>query len=140
MGVGKKAKDVLEDRARACVEPSGKPRRNDAGLRVKIRRLSWLAAETAVAVYLNTPRPPGPQPPPQQLLCPLLNVRASRAAKKRTLHPSQRRGGVSRFLHIHIYWTLVLATYTLVGGEGVGRDANTDEGWERVVIVRRVDI
>lgn len=54
---------------RACVEPSGKPRRNDAGLRVKIRRLSWLAAETAVAVYLNTPRPPGPQPPPQQLLC-----------------------------------------------------------------------
>lgn len=75
----------------ACVEPSGKPRRNDAGLRVKIRRLSWLAAETAVAVYLNTPRPPGPQPPPQQLLCHFLMSERLRSRRKEVCKRRRRR-------------------------------------------------
>lgn len=79
----------------ACVAPSGKPRRNDAGLRAKIRRLSWLAAEPAVAVYLNTPRPPPapqpPAPPPRarHFYITFLNVRPPTDAKRthRTFAP-----------------------------------------------------
>lgn len=60
----KKGQKTFISGARLRSDP-GKPLRNDAGLRVKIRRLSWLVAETtAVAVHLNTPRPFSPPWPP----------------------------------------------------------------------------
>lgn len=87
-----------ERRRGACVVGFGKPRRNDAGLRVKIRRLSWLVAKTVVSVYLNMPRllphtiagpldPRRPANTPRRTFILFLNVRSPRVAK-RTLRKS----------------------------------------------------
>lgn len=92
-----------ERRRGACVVGFGKPRRNDAGLRVKIQRLSWLAAKTVVSVYLNMPRllphpiegPPNPRRPtntPRRTFILFLNVRSPGVAK-RTL-PEKARSAV----------------------------------------------
>ena len=96
-----------ERRRGACVVGFGKPRRNDAGLRVKIRRLSWLVAETAVSVYLNMPRPrphptapPGgprrPEGPRDALLCHFL-MSGRPATPKRTPWPEERGRRVPPF-------------------------------------------
>jgi len=115
---------------RACVSGVGKPLRNDVGLRAKIRRLSWLVASAAVAVYLNTPRPLTtlwpPTTTPSTTFILFLNVRIFRDRKERArpryflrlgVFPTEHLQSVYSYLEYNVFFKISVVVCVAKGIE-----------------------